>query len=354
MFVDELRNNSEWEGFLQTSPDGTFYHSLKWKEVIQRSFPHSPLYLTLRDENGRLIGICPGFITDLMHIKVYNSIPYSDYGGPLVKEPCIEKASLSLQNFLQRFCLKKGIAYAKICFMDGKLAQFFKSSLSYEDKSVGIMEIDLKTTPSDFIWNKIFSKNLRHNIRRLERDGFQAQEAQTKSDLRDFYSLYYKNMKYIGGSLYSYEFMENIWKTLYPDNLRIWLVGKEKRIGGIVVFKYRQKAYWAYAGIDRSQNYSPYSVVPYLIWKEIKKAEEEGYRCVSLGATSSDSRNPKHLQKVSLGGSFYQQKVLWHPFDFTGHALLQTRANVISFWKTFRNFLPHNLKHFLESKLSKF
>jgi hypothetical protein len=354
MFVEELRNNSEWESFLQASPDGTFYHSLKWKEVIQRSFPHSALYLTIRDENGRPVGICPGFITDLMHMKVYHSTPYSDYGGPLIKELCIEQASLSLQNFLQRICPKKGMAYAKICFMDSKLVQFFKSPSSYEDGSVGIMEIDLKATPSDFIWNKIFSKNLRHNIRRFERDGFQAQEAQTKSDLRDFYDLYYENMKYIGGSLYPYEFMENMWKILYPDNLRIWLVGKEKRIGGIAVFKYGQKTYWVYAGIDRSQNYSQYSVVPYLLWKEIKTAEEEGYRYISLGATSSDPRNPKYLQKMSLGGSFHQQKVLWHPFSFTGRILLQTRANVISFWKTTRNFLPHNLKRFLESKLSKF
>jgi hypothetical protein len=354
MFVEELKNNSEWESFLQASPDGTFYHSLKWKEVIQRTFPHSALYLSIKDENSKTVGICPGFITDLLHMKVYHSTPYSDYGGPLIKKLFIEQASLSLRIFLQRICPERGIAYAKICFMDDRSIRFFKSPLSSEDKSSGVMEIDLKATPSDFIWNKIYSKQLRYNVRRFERDGFQAQEAHTKSDLRDFYDLYYENMKYIGASLYPYELMENMWEMLYPDNLRIWLVGREERIGGIAVFKYGQKTYWVYVGINRNRDYSRYSVVPYLLWKETEKAEEEGYRYVSLGATSSDSRNPKHLQKMSLGGSFHQQKVLWHPFSFTGRILLQTRANIISFWKNTRSSLPHDLKRFLESKLSEF
>jgi len=354
MFVEELKNNSEWEHFLQTSPDGTFYHSLKWKEVIQRSFPHSALYLTIRDENGRLVGICPGFITYLMHMKIYHSIPYSDYGGPIIAEHCVGQASLSLQHFLQRFSSYKDIAYAKICFADDKLAQFFKSPSNYEDKGRGAMEIDLKTTPSVFIWDKVFSKNRRHDIRRFERDGFTIQEGRTKSDLMDFYSLYYDNMKHIGASPYPYQFMENMWKILYPRNVRMWLVRKEKRIGGIISFKYGQKTYGAYAGIDRDRIYSKYSVFPYLVWNEIKKAEEEGYRYVCLGATSSDLRNPNYIQKVSLGGSFCQQQVLWHPFSLTGHILLQTRANATSFWKNTRNFLPYNLKRFLESRLSKF
>jgi hypothetical protein len=353
MLVEELKNNSEWEDFLQSSPNGTFYHCLKWKEVIQKSFAHSALYLTIKDRNESLIGICPGFVTNQMHMKVYISTPYSDYGGPLLKDPCVEQASRYLLRFLQGFCLEKGIAYAKICFMNRKLARFFESQMSYEDESLGVMEIDLKSTPSDFIWNKIFSSNLRRRIRLFERDGFQVQEAKTKSDLKDFYNVYFENMKYIGASLFPYRFMENMWEILNPSNLRIWLVGKEKRIGGIAFFKYGSKTYAVYAGIDRSKDYSRYSVIPYLLLKEAKKAEEEGYRYVSLGATSSDSRNPRYLQKISLGASYYQQKVLWHPFSLTGHMLLQTRANIISFWRTSKGFLPHNLRRFFENRLSR-
>lgn len=125
--VEELKDKRKWETFLQTSPEGTFYHSLKWKEVIQKSFPHSALYLTIKDANGTIVGICPGFILNSMHMKIYHSTPYSDYGGPVIARQFIKQASLSLQNFLQRFGSNKEVVYAKICFMNDKLAQPFKS-----------------------------------------------------------------------------------------------------------------------------------------------------------------------------------------------------------------------------------
>lgn len=354
MDVEILKNRREWETFLQASANGTFYHSLKWKEVIQKSFAHSALYLTIKDENGTTVGICPSFILSSMHMKIFYSTPYSDYGAPVIASHCVEQASFSLRSFLQNFCSDANIAYAKFCFMNDKFAQYFKLPLGYVDASKGIMEVDLKTTPSDFIWNKIFSKNRRWKIRRFERDGYCAEEARTRSDLRDFYNVYYKNMKYIGASHHPYEFIENMWSSLYPENLRIWLVGKEKRIGGILVFKYRRKTYWAYAGIDRTQSPKRYSVIPYLLWKEIKTAEEEGYKYVSLGGTPSDPKHPYYLQKMSFGSSFNQQEMVSYPFSFTGRILLQARAKTLSTWKIIRNFLPINSKRILESKLSRF
>jgi len=352
MYVEELKDNKEWETFLQTSPEGTFFHSLEWKNLIEKSFPHSPLYLTVRDANGTLVAICPGFILNSLRMKIYCSTPYSDYGGPVIAGHCIEEASLSLRSFLQNSCSTKGIAYAKICFANDKLWRFFDSPLGYLDANKGIVEIDLKDTPSDSIWKKVFSKNRRWKIRSIER-GFQIDEVRTKSDLRDFYNLYYKNMKYISASPYPYEFFENMWNILYPEHLRIWLVEKKKRIAGIAVFKHKRKTYWAYAGIDRKQCKHT-SVVPYLVWKEIEKAEEEGRTRVSLGSTPSDPRNPYYLQKMGFGGSFLQQQMVWYPFSPSGRVLLQTRAKATSAWKTIRNLLPANVKRPLESKLSKF
>lgn len=354
MHVEELNNQREWEASLCSSPEGTFYHSLKWKEVIEKSFSYSPLYLTIKDANGTVVGVCPGFILRSIRMKIFRSTPYSDYGGPVIQKHYIKRASHALQSFLQRFCANNSITYAKICLMNCELASPFESVSSYVDTSKGSMEINLEVTSSGFIWNKIFSKNRRWKIRRLERDGFQAEEARTKSDLRDFYNLYFKNMKYIGASPYPYGFIENMWSILYPENLRIWLVGKSKRIGGILVFKHGLKTYWAYAGIDRTENYKRYSVIPYLLWKEIERAEEEGCKYVSLGGTPSDPSHPYHLQKMSFGASFNQHEVVWYPLNSTGRILLETRAKTISTWKTIRDFVPIDLKRILESKLSKF
>jgi len=351
MYVEELKDEKEWETFLKISPGATFYHSLKWKKVIQMSFRHHDLYLTIRDENGTIIGICPGFILGRMRLKIYDSMPYSDYGGPVIARQYIHEASLSLQSFLQSFCSNKGIICARFLFMDAKLGQFFRSPLGYVEATRGIMEVDLKATPSDFLWNKMFSANLRRNIRRVERRGFQAQEARTKSDLRDFYALYYKNMKYIGANPYPYKFMENMWSVLHPRNLRIWLLENDGMVGGMLFFEYDQKSYGVYLGLDRKQHVD---IANYLTWKEIKRVEEEDRRYVSLGSTPCDPRNPYYIQKMRVGGSFCQQQTIWFPIDSTGRILLLTRAKTFSSWKTIRNLLPTGIRRTLESRLSRF
>lgn len=359
MLVEEMKDSREWEIFLKSRSEGTFFHSLKWRDVIQKSFRYASLYVTIRDADGTLVGICPGFILRSTRMNIYHSVPESDYGGPIIAEHCVRQASVALKNFLEGLCANKGVVCAKLCLLNDNVKKFFTSPLGYTEKTRGVVEIDLKVTPSNFIWNKALSKNRRWQIRRIERDGFQAREARSILDLRDFYNLYYSNLKYVASSPYPHaispyphEFMENIWKVLYPHNLRIWLVEREKTIAGAVFFKYGPKTYFVYAGISREKEYNRYSVIPYLMWKEIETAEQEGYRYISLGGTPGDPKNPYHLQKTRLGGKFYQQETVWYPVGSIGRILLQTRTRTVSVWKTVREFLPITFRRILEGRLS--
>lgn len=351
--VEELKDKKEWEDFLLDSPDGTFYHSLKWKEVIERSFHDSPVYLTVRDANG-IVGICPGFILSSMHIKIYHSMPYSDYGGPVMARHSIQQSSLSLPYLLQRFFSDMGVAYLSVNTMNDTIERSFSSSLGYVDTTLGIVEIDLEATPSRFIWEEIFSRNRRKKVLRFEREGYVARQAKTKSDLGNFYKLYCEDMKYIGARSFSYEFLENMWSLLYPLNLRIWLVERESVIGGILVLKDAGTTYPFLAGIDRrGQTHAryPHGLVNYLYWKEIETAEAEGRRYVSCGSTPSDPRHPYYLQKISYGGIFKQRKVVHYPCSYVGRILLRAEAKTISSWRTIGRFLPTRLKMIMRRQL---
>ena len=345
MHVEELKDEREWESFLQTSPEGTFYHSLKWKQVIERSFPNSALYLTVKDENGTIVGVCPGFVLDSIGVKVYDSMPFSDYGGPLVAAPYVQDVSSSLLNFLHGSDSKNDIAYAKILFLNRELAQWFKSPLGSVNTSKGIVEIDLHATSTDYIWNNLFSKYKRQNVRHIERDGYQVREAQNRSDLVDFYNLYYQNIKHLGASPHSYEFMENVWSVLYPQNLRIWLVGKDAPIGGAAVLKDERGTYGAYIGFERGRLNNRYSFGPYLIWKLIQRTEEEGYKHFYMGGTPSDPHSYYHIQKANFGGKFIQQETVYFPVSPIGSILLQTRAKASLAWNRIWKYLPKHLKY---------
>ena len=354
MLVEELNNSAlqEWEDFLQSSSEGTFYHSLKWKQVIERSFPHSPFYLTIRDEDGTIVGICPAFLLRKLHMRICDSTPYSDYAGPVIAEHCIEKASLCLLSFLLRAARDRGIAYGKMVLVNERMVQCFQPQHASTDTAIGVMEVNVKNTSSDLIWSRRLSPNVRRKIRIIERKGFRAEEARTRSDLRQFYELYSSNMKRIGVSPYPYQFVQNMWDLLYPENLRIWFLESNRRLAGSLFLKDKRASYDFLTGLDREQGL--HEAINYLRWTEIRKAEEDGCTYVSFGATPSDPVNPYHVQKTRIGGSFRQQKTVWHPLSSTGRLLIRARPGAVTTWKAVRGLFPSYLRSFLERGLVRF
>jgi len=353
MLVEELKNQSQWVEFLQTSEDATFYHSLKWKEVIEKSFPYYAFYLVVRDTSGDLVGICPGFIVKSGPLKTYVSIPHSDFGGPVIEKNYVRRASLSLLAFMKRICSDKGVAYAKLLFSNEQMARFYKTPLGYVDRSTGIMEIDLQDTSPDFIWSKVFSSRRRKRMKWFERDGFQIREICGKSDLVSFYDLYLSNMRYIGAQEYPYAFFQNVWRVLYPKNFNILLVEKKKTLGGLAFFKYRQRVYVSYLGMNRDLLSSRYSLGSYLYWEAVKWASKNGFRYVCLGSTPSDMESTYYSQKMIFGSSFYRQEMVSYPITYAGGIFLQTRTTAISWWRTIRTLLPRNFKDFIENRLAR-
>jgi len=354
MFVEELKNKREWDEFLQSSPKGTFYHSLKWKEVIERSFSYRAHYLVVKNSNGTIVGICPAFIRKHGHIKVYTSMPHSDYGGPIIREGYIESASILLRKFIEEYCFNNGLSFAKICFVDDRIGRFFKSPLSYVDTNTGVMVIDLKTKPSDVIWKEIFSRKQRYEIRRFERGCFNVREANNESDLKDFYNLYLSNMRNLGVSGRPYVFFKNMWNTLFPENFCIMLLEKEKCLGGLAQFRYKDSFYGSFTAIDRKWSWGRYSLMSYMIWKLIKKAEETGIRYISLGSTPSYRKHPYYIQKSKFGSTFLQQERVLIPFGSDASFLMIAWAKTVSAWQSFKQRSPTSLRFFLERKLAPF
>jgi len=159
-------------------------------------------------------------------------------------------------------------------------------------------------------------------------------------------------MKYIGANPYPLRFMENIWNILHPSYTRIWILEGERPVAANLLFKFGNKSFSAYVGIDRDQHsvYSPYY---YLTWKEIKKAEEEGLSRVSLGSTLGDPENKYFLHKSSLGCIFRPQTIGWVPLCQYGRVLIQMRSMGLSVWKALRTALPSPIRRNMESRLAR-
>ena len=342
LIVELLSDEDEWENFVATSPQGTFYHTLKWKRVLEMSFPVEALYLAIRGSNRALVGVCPFIIRkELKVIKVLDSLPYSDYGGPLVMEEYAEPAMGVLLVHLKQLAHEKSIAYARIRFSDKNLSQYYSAAASRVDTSTGTMMLDLQEQPTDYLWEKVFTQKAsqRTYIRRFEKDGFENMEVESVDDLNMFYTLYYRNMNHIGGLTYAFNFFTTLWDSLYSDYFNIILTRRlQQCIGAEAFFTYRPKniVYQTCIGIDRSVG-TQYRVYYYLNWGLIKWAEKEGYRYVSFGSTPSDSQEAAHSLKSKFGAEFNQDYYVYLPFN---RKLFLMREMVAKIWGKIGTRLP--------------
>lgn len=343
VIVEPLGDEEEWENFVASSPQGTFYHTLKWKRVLDKSFPFESIYLVIRGSNRDLVGVCPFIIsTELKVIKVLDSLRDSDYGGPVVKEGYAEPVMSALMDYLKQLAREKGITYARICFSDKNLSQYFSAAASRVDTSMGTMMLDLQEKPTDYLWDKVFTQKSgqRTSIRRFENDEFQNRQAEGVDDLHMFYELYYKNMNRIGGRPYPFDFFESVWDSLYRDHFDIILTRRAQQcIGALAFFTYsaHQTIYQTFIGLDRSVGTQYY----YLSWGLFKWAEEEGYRYVSFGSTPSDPHEVHHLLKSKLGAEFNQDYIVYVPFN---RKLFWVREMTAKIWGKAGTRLPRRVR----------
>ena len=346
MIVEPLNDEREWEDFIAASPDGTFFHTLKWRDVLEMSFHYESSYLCIRDSSGQLVGVCPLFITKkLWPLKVLDSLPDSDLGGPLFNEEFKENCADALNQYLNGLSAYKGITYTKMRLSDRELCEYLKTETSRVDTSGGTTILDLSEKPKEFIWNELLTQKggERKLIRRFDKDGFQSREVRNLEDLNAFYNIYCEHKNHLGVQSYSYEYFKNIWDLLYPDNFEIILIEKEDEcIGATAFFTYKEKStvYRCYVGYNKEMLSSRYKYTYYDRWKNIEWAQKRGFRYVNDGPTSSDPNSKNYSLKSSFGFEFNQDYYIYIPHK---EKLFFIRENLIKIGRKTKKVLPKSV-----------
>lgn len=342
MNVEPLSDEREWDEFVAASPDGTFFHTLKWKAVLEKSFPYEHLYLCIRDSSDELVGICPFFITQkFWPFRVLDSLPNSDLGGPLFKGEFKRDAANALINYLNELGIRKGISYAKMRLSNPEDYKNLRIMNSKVDDHSGTMILDLDDKPLDFIWNNIFEHKQRKYINRFERDGFSSDHRTDISIMKIFHALYINNWG-DGGALSNLNFLENIFCLLYPKHFSITLIGNGSRcIGAGINYIYDEKKTIYMGGVALDKNMSSrYKIYYKLRWETIKYAHNNGYRYVSLGPTSSDMSEDHHKIKSKFGAEFSPDYCLYMPIN---RELFFLREIGINFGRKIKKLLPNKI-----------
>src|SRR5574340_415496 len=77
------RDFAQWDAYVNTHPDATFFHRAGWKRVIEAAFGHRTHYL-LAERGGEIVGVLPlAEIRSRLFGRSLGSLPFCAYGGIL-------------------------------------------------------------------------------------------------------------------------------------------------------------------------------------------------------------------------------------------------------------------------------
>jgi len=79
----EARDLAQWEAYVNTHPDATFFHRAGWKRVIEAAFGHRTHFM-LAERGGEIVGVLPlAEIRSRLFGHSLGALPFCAYGGIL-------------------------------------------------------------------------------------------------------------------------------------------------------------------------------------------------------------------------------------------------------------------------------
>jgi len=264
-----------WDEYVLKHPDSTFFHQIGWKNVVERTYHHKPVYL-LAKEDGEIRGVLPLFY---MKSRIFGSklvsVPFASYGGVCADNPEIGNA---LEEEVKRIAREIGVSFVELRCLQGKVIPGFISKSRY-------VRVVL-TLPSnlDMLW-----AGLRKSMRRYVRVGSSnnLRVLIGSSYLNDFYNVYSYRMRELGTPVHHIEFFKELLRE-FSSHATIAIVRRGSDVmGGLFLLSFRNTLIYSWGGSPAE--YYKFAPNYTLVWEVIKYAWAEGFKCFDFGRSLPNS-----------------------------------------------------------------
>jgi CelD/BcsL family acetyltransferase involved in cellulose biosynthesis len=329
-------NENDWESLNRESGDGSFYHTLRWKDVLERSFNLKSRYFLVYYGKDP-VALCPFFEQPIRGLRSLVPMPSTDFKHLIISDPSNHTV---VNQILERSIkIAKEDRCAYIIFVNSSMESInsIRAACPVDGRKTvpflinGYLILDLEKNDPKFIWNSIFNSKeaQRKYIRRFEQNGFVFRESSSQQDLDIFYSYYSQNLEFIGASPMDRSHF-NILFDQYPSELRMTLLEKGNEVAGGMIGLLdldRKVVHLRYMAINRemANTYHP-SIALY--WDMVKKAHELGYKKVCFGTNDKDIQDKSYRIKKGFGCEYVDNYAELMPMNSVYALLYKTSRYV--------------------------
>jgi serine/alanine adding enzyme len=273
----EREEEKVWDEYVWNSYSSTFYHQIGWRNVVEKTYKHKPIYLIAK-ENGELRGVLPLFlIKSIFFGKKLVSVPFAPYGSVCADNKAIENA---LIEEAKRITEESSADYLELrTISENNIAGLISKSLYV----TSILELD--PDPA-VVWNDKLKRNKRKTIVKSEKRNLTLEWTDKTTE---FYNMYAHNMRELGSPVHSNKFFEYILSE-FPDNSKVLTVSRDGDVLYAAFYLFYKDTVinsWS----STLEEYRKFYPTDFGIWNAIRYSCENGYRYYDLGRSQENSTN---------------------------------------------------------------
>ena len=283
-----------------------FFHQARWFDVLKESYGYETRTISLYSGATDLICSLNLCVVRGMFGTRLVSLPFSDYGGPMMGALDPSSAAPALAEAVDALADRCGARYVLFKSTIPELVGPLVSRGFELIEQLGTFIVPLRLPFSDI--EEGFEEDVRRRVRKAVQDGLELTSDRGEEDIKRFYELYLRDMKRHGSPPHKKKYFEKIWEKFGGSN-QLRLLGcelKGKIMGYALHFLFQETALF-YMGILPGTA-RRFGVAPFLIANSIRTFAVEGYKFYDFGRTTRGSG--EYSFKESFGGEYHSLESL--------------------------------------------
>jgi FemAB-related protein (PEP-CTERM system-associated) len=258
---------ARWNTFVETHPEGTFFHCAEWKTVIEKAFGHRTYYL-YAESAGHIQGVLPlGHLRSHLFGNALMSTPFCVYGGAVAES---HDARVALESAAVDLARRLNVDYLELRNQNAAHPNWIKKDLYVTFRK----EID-----PDPERNML---SIPRKQRRMVRQGAKAGlTSEIDTELDRFYEIYATSVRNLGTPVLPRRYF-NLLREIFGDQCEVLTVTLNGRpIASVMSFYFQDTVLPYYGGSLHSAR--AVAGNDFMYWELMRRACERGFRIFDYG-----------------------------------------------------------------------
>ena len=276
--------SERWDRFVCAHAFGSIYHTAAWRDAVEKTYGHQPLYLYLENRDRDIVAGLPLFaIKNKLTGNRLVSLPAAECCNPLVSN---QEQYARLVNHALSYAKQRGLASIELKMNE----HFHLNSRGFGSETNGYSTyiLDLSDEP-EVLLRSFHKSSIQRQIKKAQKYDLELVIGSSSDDVKLFYSLFLRLRKHYGLLPQPFKFFANLWHLLRPKGAIEILHARYQGeiVSSLLLLKYKNTVSYEYGASQFDKRNIGAS--PFLIWRAIKQARQDGFKKFDFGRTADDN-----------------------------------------------------------------